>query len=355
MFLYQIETVPVPVLDTNYRAQSYTYLKIDKPYIALNEETYIPLHPQELNTCKRIVNEYFYEELFVFKSQNRYSCASTIYFDLGSEIIKEKCEFNFYFNKTDVKPVVQDGGYQINLADQPSYKRIICAHNNNILIDIPSHPYVLLNRSILCNCNIETESNVLLKSPAGCREGGKPDLEMHFIVNLAFVDYLDQLKETIDMPVIRNWTNQEQILPVALKSFEINSSLVQAPRMLKEYVNQYREKRKLLDLQEKTSEEKQNEQNSKFRMFITSFIVDTLVFSAALLTVIVTLVVIYMISGQSKLKMLVANIALQCIKAIEVFNPKYQNTDCDFGVIKFIMILILVIVKILAFGKLKRA
>ena len=125
--------------------------------------------------------------------------------------------------------------------------------------------------------------------------------------------------------------------------------------MLKEYVNQYREKRKLLDLQEKTSEEKQNEQNSKFRTFVTSFIADTLVFSAALLTVIVTLVVIYMISGQSKLKMLVANIALQHIKTIEAFNPKYQNAHCVFGVIKFIMILILVIATLLAFGKLRKS
>ena len=108
-----------------------------------------------------------------------------------------------------------------------------------------------------------------------------------------------------------------------------------------------------MDLQEKTSEEKQNEQNSKFRTFITSFIADTLVFSAALLTVIVTLLVIYMISGQSKLKMLVANIALQHIKAIEAFTPRYQNAHCDFGVIKFIMIL--VIVTILAFGKLRKS
>ena len=128
---------------------------------------------------------------------------------------------------------------------------------------------------------------------AACRENEKPDLEMYFTVNLAFVDYLDQLKETIDMPVIRNWTNQEQILPIALKSFEINSSLLQAPKMLKEYVNQYREKRKWLDLQEETSKEEQNEQNSKFRTFITSFIADILVFSAVLLTIIVTLVVIY--------------------------------------------------------------
>ena len=51
--LYQIETVPILVLDKNYQAQTCTQLKIDKPYIALNEETYISLLPQELNTCKR--------------------------------------------------------------------------------------------------------------------------------------------------------------------------------------------------------------------------------------------------------------------------------------------------------------
>ena len=45
--LYQIETVPVPILDTNNKAQSYTQLRIDKPYIALNDETYISLRSQE--------------------------------------------------------------------------------------------------------------------------------------------------------------------------------------------------------------------------------------------------------------------------------------------------------------------
>ena len=51
--LYQIEAVPVPILVANNKAQSYTQLKIYKPYIALNGETYISLHSQELNTCKQ--------------------------------------------------------------------------------------------------------------------------------------------------------------------------------------------------------------------------------------------------------------------------------------------------------------
>ena len=68
--LYQIETVQVPILDVNDKAQSYTLLKVQKPYIAGNEETYISLHPQKLNTCKRIVYEHFCEELLVVKSKH---------------------------------------------------------------------------------------------------------------------------------------------------------------------------------------------------------------------------------------------------------------------------------------------
>ena len=34
LILYQLETVPVPILDTNTEAQSYTHLHVNKPYIA---------------------------------------------------------------------------------------------------------------------------------------------------------------------------------------------------------------------------------------------------------------------------------------------------------------------------------
>ena len=149
---------------------------------------------------------------------------------------------------------------------------------------------------------------------------------MHFIVNLAFVDYLDQLNETINTPIIQNWTNQKQILPISLESFKINSSLLQAPKTLREFVNQYKERRKLMDFQETKIIEKQN---SKLKTFISGFIADALVFAAVLFTIIITFIVIYMISGQPILKMLVTNIALQCIKAIEAFNPNVQHTQCE--------------------------
>ena len=105
-----------------------------------------------------------------------------------------------------------DGGHQIVLANWPNYKRIICTHNNNIPVNIPSHPYVLLDRNVLCNCDIEAKSNFLQESLAACseqeNENESPDLEMYFTVNLAFANYLDQLEETIDVPIERNWMHQ---------------------------------------------------------------------------------------------------------------------------------------------------
>ena len=108
--------------------------------------------------CKRIGYEYYCKELFVIKSKTRYSCTSAIYFNLESDVIKANCEFQYYYNKTDIKPTVLDGGFQIILANWPKYMKIMCSHNNNIPINIPGHPYVLMNRSILCNCDIEAES-----------------------------------------------------------------------------------------------------------------------------------------------------------------------------------------------------
>ena len=79
LVLYQLKTVPGPILDRNNKAQSYMHLQVKKPYIALNSETYISLRHQELRSCKRIGCEFYCEELFVVKHKSSYSCESAIY------------------------------------------------------------------------------------------------------------------------------------------------------------------------------------------------------------------------------------------------------------------------------------
>ena len=78
------------------------------------------MRTQELVTCKKIGYEFCCEELFVVKHKIKYSCESAIYYDLDAETIKENCELQYYFNKTDMKPAVLDGGHEIVLANWPN-------------------------------------------------------------------------------------------------------------------------------------------------------------------------------------------------------------------------------------------
>ena len=96
LILYQLETVPVPILDQNKRAHSYAHLQVEKPYIPLNSETYISLQQQKLRTCKRIGYEFYCVEIFEVKHKTKYSYKSAIYFTLGTDNIKENCNLIYY-------------------------------------------------------------------------------------------------------------------------------------------------------------------------------------------------------------------------------------------------------------------
>ena len=208
---------------------------------------------KELRMCKKRGYEYYCEELFVVKSKAKYSCASALYFQLDRQTIKENSIFDYYYIKTDVKPSILDGGYEIVLANWPSYKRIGCSTHNNIPIELPSHPYVLLNRTVLCNCIIEAESNFLLESIAACDpERDDIDLEMYFVANTAFLNYFDKLINTLDNPAFHNIIRQEHILPISLESDDFDEELLSTPKTLRELVEWYKQKKISFDKQHKT-------------------------------------------------------------------------------------------------------
>ena len=119
--------------------------------------------------------------------------------------------------------------------------------HNNIPIEIPSHPYVLLNRTVLCNCIIEAESNFLLESIAACNpERDDVDLEMYFVANTAFLNYFNELISTLDIPAFHNITRQEHILPISLETNDFNEELLSVPKTLRELVKNINRKRFLL-------------------------------------------------------------------------------------------------------------
>ena len=224
------------------------HLQVRKPYIALNSETYISLRQQELRSCKKIGYEFYCKELFIVKHKSSYSCESAIYFNLTTDIIKNNCNFDFYFNKTDVTPTVLDGGDEIVLANWPNDKHIICNVNNDIPVKIPSHPYVLFNRSILCNCKIEADNHYLLESIATC-DNKNPNLVMYFTISMAFTNYLDMFPNlTNPLPLIKDRTKYEQPLPLNLSIPDFDSSLRHAPTNLRNFMHDYANNKEIFDL-----------------------------------------------------------------------------------------------------------
>ena len=195
----------------------------------------------------------------------------------------------FYYNKMDITLTVLDEGNEILLANWPNDKHIICTINNHITIEIPSHPYILVNRSILCHCGIEVENKFLflLESLAACHDANT-NLVMSTTVNTAFTNYIDQfnLTEEIKFPISTNKTTTEFTLPVFLNNSKFDDSLLTAPQMLKDYIAQYKHEKDFFDLKGEHDIDELDLETSYKNFFTNNFIVDIFVFIVAIISII---------------------------------------------------------------------
>ena len=327
LILYQLKTIQVLVIDQNVRAHSYTHLQVEKPYTALNSDTYISLWHQELRTCKRIGYEFYWEELLVVKHKTKYSCESAIYFNLGTNTFKENYNFRFYYNKTDITPNVLDGGNEIILANWPNEKHIICNINNDLPVRIPSHPYILVNRSVLCNCSIEVDNHYLLESLAACNNANSK-LTMYFTVNRAFVNYLDMfsnLTELLEVLIIKNRTTYKQMLPISLNISRFDKTLIMAPTNLKKNVmNSYAKHKETFDLQER---HENTILNTNKNFFSDNYIVDIFIFISAIILLLTTTLTVYLLCKHKKIRALIASLVLHQVKEVGTVS-KETNSEC---------------------------
>ena len=214
MTLYEVETVKVPITDTNLAADSYIEVETSKLYIAFSKDYYIQLHIPELRMCKQIWHSYYCEELFLVKHKSEHSCESAIYYYLTKEIINTYCTFHYFYN-ISIMPSVLDGGSQILLANLMTPKKLICTYASDMACPVPSHNYVLVNRSMLCNCHMEFGLTYLLKSIAFC-ETASADYTMSFTLNLAFLHMIQDLWPDNFTLLSRNLTKDELSFPLDL-------------------------------------------------------------------------------------------------------------------------------------------
>ena len=142
--LYEVETVPVSIIDKNVKANSYSQVRIEKRYIAAGTDYYIQLRISELLMCKSIRHIYYCEELFVIKHKSRHSCVSA-----------KNCKFDYYYNTT-VPPVILDGGRDVLLANFHGSRSLKCSSvNGGLAKPAPENTYAVVNREFLCDCQLD--------------------------------------------------------------------------------------------------------------------------------------------------------------------------------------------------------
>ena len=209
---YEIEMVKVPIPDKNKEADSYSEVKYSKPYLAINNDYYIQLRIQELHMCKKIRHTYYCEELFLIKHKSKHSCEGAIFYNLTVDVVYSVCQFDYFYNIT-VPPSILDGGSNILLANMLSPKRLIYTDDFPMAQPLPSHPYVLVNRLILCKCHLQTGLNYLLKSLSSCNSGAT----MYFTVISAFQHFMSEFGLSDSHSPDGRLLSQEYIFDIFLK------------------------------------------------------------------------------------------------------------------------------------------
>ena len=184
--LYEVETVPVPIIDKNVKADSYSQVRIEKSYIAAGTDYYIQLRISELLMCKSLRHMYYCEELFVIKHKSRHSCVSAIFYNLGPATVTKNCRFDYYYNKT-VPPVILDGGRDVLLANFHGPRSLKCSSvNGGLAKPAPENTYAVVNREFLCDCQLDLEHASVLRQLSSCSKSSSSKMHMKFTINLAF-------------------------------------------------------------------------------------------------------------------------------------------------------------------------
>ena len=142
----------------------------------------ISQNKHQLNTANKNVN------LHKSTKNTNYSLKIHKLSKNGSFFSHKKQCFNRLVQLATTTRHILDGGSHILLANMLSPKRLVCSNNFHMAHPVPSYPYVLVNRSLLCNCHLESDLTYVLKSLGSCSVKNK--FTMYFSLNSAFNHYM---------------------------------------------------------------------------------------------------------------------------------------------------------------------
>ena len=131
--------------------------------------------------------------------------------------------------------------------------------------------------------------------------------------------------EFLGFLIIKNKTTFQQISPISLNVSKFDSTLLTASSDLKNFIPLYTSDKNFFDLQEShDSTELITNKNS----FSENYIIDFFLFITAIISIVATTLIVYLLCKHKKLRKLMASLVLHQVKEVGAVTQKEINTEC---------------------------
>ena len=303
--LYEVETVPVPIIDKNVKADSYSQVRIEKSYIAAGTDYYIQLRISELLMCKSIRYIYYCEELFVIKHKSRHSCVTAIFYNLGPATVTKNCRFDYYYNKP-VPPVILDGGKDVLLANFQGPRSLKCSSvNGGLAKPAPENTYAVVNREFLCDCQLDLEHASILRQLSSCSKSSSSKMHMKFTINLAFWEMFKKRSPNSASNIQPQYAEEAQTFSVEL--YDLQMGKLDQPIDLERFMERMDTNGQKMP----TVEEREAEQ--PMQKIMPRWLNNVLVMTCTAMTTVLMIIILVLLAKHFKMKALVSMLAIQTV------------------------------------------
>ena len=192
--LYSIDTVPIlfntKTLDG--KNDEYTFINNLYPYMAINQENYIPLDERQLRLCNKMGATYYCEISYVLWHRSEHTCELAIYYRTDPKTIMKHCRAMFT-SRQNFPPKVLDAGETMIPFNLPRPWILVCGkHKRPCEIQIAT--YKILNRTELCECSLTAgtfslDETLVQCTPEICSQADGV-FRMSYAINKIIFDYL---------------------------------------------------------------------------------------------------------------------------------------------------------------------
>ena len=163
--------------------REYTQIIPETEYIALTDNTYVPLTQAQISLCAKIGYMYYCEYAHLLKKHTKHTYMSAIYYDQESKIKATQCKTIVTFDSTLESKILDAGNILILLNLQKPWT-IACKDVSRVF-EIEYSTYPILNRLKLCECSLTAGNYLLSQTDTNCRD--MPEArDSYFITYYAF-------------------------------------------------------------------------------------------------------------------------------------------------------------------------